>query len=164
MIEGTVTGQDAAVVRISSISDKVRASLRDSMQRWWYRLQAQVVTSKLSGDPLHRRTAVLVSSINVGGAQTATEFTETDTEMIGRVGTKVRYGAIHENGGTFAVPEHLRTITQVFGHPVTPRIVAVRAHSVTFPMRSFLRSTIRDMSTQIREGIKADIAKAVKAV
>lgn len=162
MIDVQVTGGDAAVARIASLSDKMRASLRDSMQRWWYRLQAQVVTTKLSGNPLHRRTGVLASSINVGGAQTATEFTETDTQIIGRVGTKVRYGAIHENGGTFAVPEHSRTITQVFGHPISPRIVMVRAHSVTFPTRSFLRSTLRDMSTQIRDGIKADIAKAAK--
>ena len=160
MIEPTVvvTGADRVVARFTAMPERVRATLRLSMRRWWYRLQSEVVTSKLSGDPLRRRTGNLASSINVGGAGSLTSFDESDSEIVGRVGTNVRYAAVHENGGTFAIPAHTRRMTSVFGRPVIPRDIEVRAHTATFPQRAFLRPVLRDMSSQIREGIKADIA------
>ena len=169
LLEINITGDTQAVARFSSMSDRVRASIRDAMQREWYGLQAAVVTEKLSGDPLHRRTGVLASSIAVGGSQTASEFTETPAQMVGKVGTNVFYGRIHESGGTFNVPEHTRTgglsVKDVFVAGRSGfREIMVRAHTVTFPERSFLRSALRDRSTQIREAMAKAVHDGLEAV
>lgn len=157
LVQGTLTGDAQVVARIGSLSARLRQQIVDDMRRLWFGLQAAVITEKLSGDPLHRRTGNLASSINVGGSQSTSEFIEGQDEIVGRVGTNDRYGKLHEYGGTFAVPAHERQITMVFGRPVTPHAVLVKAHNVTFPERSFLRSTLRDRSSQIR----ATLAKSV---
>jgi phage gpG-like protein len=164
MISGTVTGDARVLARFDSLSQTLRAALVESMKRQWFRIQAEVVTGKLSGDPLHRRTGVLASSINVGGPDTATAFTEDTTMIVGRIGTRVWYGAVHENGGTFTIKEHTRTINQAFGRAISPREVSVRAHTMTTPQRSFLRSTLREMRGSVLDAIRADMARAAKAV
>jgi phage gpG-like protein len=162
MIVGTVTGDAAVIARFEALPAKVRAALVDAMKREWFRIQAAVVTDKLSGDPLHRVTGVLASSVNVGGTDTATAFEETPAEIIGRIGTKVRYGVVHEKGGTFSIPAHERTISQVFGRPVTPHAVSVRAYTATFPQRSFLRSTLDEMAPAVRASIERAVAEALE--
>lgn len=157
MIEATVTGIEQTIARFDAMPERLRNDIREAMTRQWFGLQAAVVTDKLSGDPLHRRTGVLASSINVGGSDTASEFVEDEASFIGRVGTKVKYARPHEFGGTFQVPEHARQISMVFGRPVAPHQIMVRSHTVTFPERSFLRSTMREREAQIREAL----AKAV---
>ena len=162
MIVGTVTGDAAVVARLQGLSPKIRQGLTQAMQVQWFRIQTATRRQKLSGDPLHRRTGVLASSINVGGGQTVTTFEDRPEAITARVGTRVRYGAVHENGGTFQVPAYTRHITKVFGRPVTPREVAVSAHSVTFPQRSFLRSTLADLKPSIIAAIEAAVSDAVK--
>lgn len=164
MITAVLTGDDKIALRLQEAPSALRQAISDSMKRQWFRLQAAVVTQKLSGDPLHRRTGLLASSINVGGSETATEFTDDPLEIVGKVGTKVRYGFVHENGGTFGIPAHMRTITTVFGRAVAPHHVEVRAHNATFPQRSFLRSTLEEMRGSIIDNIKADVAAAAKAI
>jgi phage gpG-like protein len=161
MIAGTVTGDDLVVARLAGLPDKMRERLTDAMKRQWFKVQAAVVTGKLSGDPLHRRTGVLASSINVGGSDTATTFDDQPAQIIARIGTKVRYGKVHEDGGTFQIPAHERRLTQVFGRAIEERTVSVRAHTATFPQRSFLRSTLRDLGDQIKDDIRQAIAQAV---
>lgn len=154
MIEVNVTGADKVVARIASMSDVIRAALRASMQSQLFRLQSQVVTGKLSGDPLRRRTGNLASSINSRLEEGGDGFT-------GTVGTKVRYAAVHEYGGTFTIPAHTRNVTTVFGRSVAAHSVEVRAHSATYPMRSFLRSTLSDMSSSIRDALAKSVMEAV---
>lgn len=155
LIEATVTGSDRVVVRLQSLPDILRSALKNSLQRQLFRLQAAVVTGKLSGSPLHRRTGTLASSINQ-------RLTDDGTNLVGQVGTKVRYGAVHETGGTFQIPEHTRTITQVFGRAVAPHQVSVRAHTATFPERSFLRSSLRDLRSSILDALNADVTSAAQ--
>lgn len=163
MIKMTLVGNDRVEARFRSMPERARESLVNAMKRQWFNLQAHVVSEKLSGQVLRRRTGNLASSINVGGANSATAFTETPAEIVGQVGTKVIYGAIHENGGTVNVQAHTRTITQVFGRPVTPAEVFVRAHSATYPQRSFLRSSIQDLASQIRADMEQSVREAVGA-
>jgi phage gpG-like protein len=161
MIRLILTGDDKVETRIRGMNEKVRQALVDAVKTQWFALQSYVVRTKLSSQVLHRVTGNLASSINVGGPNTASEFTETPVEIVGRVGTRVVYGAVHEYGGTFKVPAHQRTITQVFGRDVTPTVVSVAAHNVTFPERSFLRSSIQDMGTQIRQSIVKAVQEAM---
>ena len=160
MIEGAVTGGDAVILRLENLSGNLRQAVADALKREWFRIQAAVVTEKLSGDPLHRRTGVLASSINVGGADTATEFVDEPTEIIGRIGTKVRYGFIHEYGGTFTIPAHERRVEARLGGAGT---TTVRAHTATFPERSFLRSTLQEQKPAVLEAIRAAVTRALAA-
>jgi hypothetical protein len=161
VIEVTITGDDRVEARLRTLPEKLRSAISDVLKGEWYRVQAAVVTGKLSGDPLHRRTGVLASSINVGGTDTATAFEESPTEIVGRIGTKVRYGKVHEDGGTYNVPAHERMLSQVFGRPVEPHAISVAAHSVTFPQRSFLRSTLREMAPTLRANIERAVSSAL---
>ena len=155
LIEGQVTGDAAVIARLERLPASMHRMVVEEMQKLWFEVQTKVVRGKLSGDPLHRRTGNLASSINVGGANTATAFEDGDQQIVGRVGTNVRYAAIHEYGGTVEVPAHERTITQVFGRPVSARTVVVRAHQARFPERSYLRSTLNEMRAQIQNRIAA---------
>jgi phage gpG-like protein len=160
-IEFTI--DDAAVqARLAAMPEKARKAISDVMRQQWFRIQSEVVRGKLSGDPLHRRTGVLASSINVGGADTASDFVESASSIVATIGTKVWYGVVHENGGTFQIPSHERTISQAFGRPITPKTITVAAHTATFPQRSFLRSTLRDMTPSVLAAIGAALATALK--
>lgn len=139
-IVGTVYGDDKVALRLKSMGQQVREGLLKAMQAQWYALQSYIVRSKLSGQVLHRVTGVLASSINVGDPQSASQFKDDGNDMVGVVGTKVWYGAVHEYGGTFK--------TKAGG-------------SVTFPERSFLRSGLADRSKQIREAIRVSVQTAM---
>lgn len=163
-IEAVIIGTPQAVARFKAAPEKARLAVFDAVKRQWFRLQAYVVQNKLSGQVLKRRTGTLASSINVGGAQTATEIEQTPKEIIAKVGTKVKYGRIHEEGGAFKVPAHERLITQAFGNPITPTVVHVGAYVAHYPQRSFLRSSVRDLSARIREDLSAEITRKMKAI
>jgi len=150
MIEVKVSGAEQVVARIASMSDQIRTSVRAEMQRQLFAIQANTVTGKLSGDPLHRRTGVLASSIN-------TQFLEDASGFTGRVGTKVRYAAVHEYGGVFDVPAHTRRVSQVFGRAVSLHEIEVRAHQAHYPERSFLRATLRAMESQVRSALETAV-------
>ncbi len=158
MIEGTVTGGDAIIVKFERLPGTLRQAVVDAMTREWFRIQAAVVTDKLSGDPLHRRTGVLASSINVGGPQTATTFVDEPEEIVARIGTKVRYGFIHEYGGTFTIPSHDRRVESRLGKSFTQ---SVREHKATFPQRSFLRSTLDEQRPAVLAAIRAAVSSAI---
>lgn len=153
LIEATVTGDDKVAARLQAAPSRLRAAIIASMQRQLFRIQAAVVTGKLSGDPLHRVTGALASSVN-------TKLTEGADEIVGRVGTRIRYGAVHENGGTFQIPAHTRHVTMVFGRSVAPHDIEVAAHSATFPARSFLRSTLTQLRGSVIDALRADAARA----
>lgn len=138
MIRMTLIGGRETVARFQSVSQQIYESLRDAIQTEWFGLQAYVVTSKLSGQVLKRRTGLLASSINVGGPQSTSEFSASDSYIVGKVGTAVQYAAIHEYGGTIERTSSLG-----------------KQYSQTFPERSFLRSGLQDRQSQIRTAIDA---------
>jgi len=136
MIRMTLIGGQETIARFNSVSEQVYASLRAVIMEEWLGLQAYIVTSKLSGQVLKRRTGLLASSINVGGPQTTSEFRSDNSYIVGKVGTNVVYAAIHEYGG------------QV--HKVSSK---GKSFTQNFPERSFLRSGLQDRQAQIRNNI-----------
>lgn len=158
---GTVYGDDKVIARLQAMPSRLRIALSNAMKTQWYALQRAIVSTKLSGQVLKRKTGVLASSINVGGPMSATEFIDQPAEIIGRVGTRVWYGAVHEYGGSFTVKGHERTISQAFGRPISPRTVSVRSYTANFPERSFLRSGLQDRSAQIRDAIASSIKESL---
>ena len=163
MIIGTVTGDDVVVRKLQSIPTKIRIKLAEEIKRQWFGLQSHVVSRKLSGQVLKRVTGNLASSINVGGSKSASEFIEGGSgDIIGRVGTRVRYARIHEFGGTVTVKAHTRRFTQVYGRPVEPGIANVGAYTMHMPERSFLRSSLNDRETTIRAALRRAVGEALK--
>lgn len=150
-----VIGDTEVVARIKALPGRLHDRLVTRIVRLSVQLQAKVKTDKLSGQVLHRRTGTLSRSIN------RKLLVNTPMEIIASVGTNVSYARPHEFGGTFTVPAHTRTQTQVFGRPINPVLVNVRAHKVTFPERSFLRSALREMQPEIEAGVKAEVAAVV---
>jgi phage gpG-like protein len=159
MIVMTLVGDDKTVARFRAMSQTMRQSLVDVMRKVWYDLQGYVVTSKLSGQVLRRVTGNLASSIHEGGPNSTTAFTDEGFQLVGKVGTRVKYAAIHEYGFSGEIS---RTVTQAWGRPVkNPHKITYHA---TFPERSFLRSGLEDMSTRIKNDIAAAVKDTVRMI
>jgi phage gpG-like protein len=95
----------------------------------------------LSGKALNRRTGRLRGSV-------AHSVTIKGDRIIGRIGTNVKYGRIHELGfkGPMNIKGHTRVIRQAFGKAIEPTTVFVKPHTrqVDIPRRSFLRPALDD--------------------
>lgn len=85
-----------------------------------------------------------------------------DGGVRGIISTNVPYARIHELGGIFHVPEHIRRVTEAFGRRLrTPTYATVRAHEVRFPERPFMRRALSEMTIQIRARIRQAVREAV---
>lgn len=138
-----ILGRAELVANLDRIKAQAPAFFERRMVTVTTRLASYVVTDKLSGQVLNRRSGRLSRSIHPevqGGSPT----------VVGVVGTNVEYAAYHEYGftGTETVRQHLRTITQAWGHPLRePVTFTVREHAreVNYPAHSFLRSSLADL-------------------
>lgn len=142
------------VTSVSGLTSKLHARLYTAIVRLSIELQAYIKGSKLSGQVLRNRTGTLRRSINW-------RVVDTPTSIRGYVGTNVKYAKPHEYGfqGPVQVKEHLRTIKQAWGKPISETTFPVRSHTrqVNIPERSFLRSALRDK----RDHIIAKLEKAL---
>jgi hypothetical protein len=159
MIEFTIEG-DAAVVKM--LGAKVPALTRgglNSVTRASIMLVRYVKENKLSGQVLHVRTGTLRRKVNY-------RVTESSTAIVGQVGVKLAYARAHEMGLDVeeTVREHLRTAKQAFGRPISPVTFSVRAHTrhMKLPERSFLRSSLRELTPEIQAMIRAGVVAAAR--
>jgi len=140
-------------------------------------LQSHIVGDKLSGQVLHHRTGKLIDSIRLNPP----EATANENEVVGGVaggGGPAFYGRIHEYGGTFDVKERERR----FGFNRSGEIVKlltksgavrkgiygvgqqkVKAHTVTFPERSFMRTSFSELRERIIAELQDAVNKALSA-
>lgn len=105
---------------------------------------------KAGGRPVRwhpsRRARMTGGQTLVKTARLMRSITMTVLGKILRVGTNVKYGAIHQLGarirGNLTIRQHYRYITQVFGKPIPGRKVLVRQHQrnvdMYIPARPFL--------------------------
>ena len=169
----------------TAIADALRAkginlldALKLKMTSLMISLEGRIVATKLSGDPLHHRTGKLAGSVHAIPAEMQ------GTNIVGAVessGGPAFYGRIHEYGGTFEIPEHIRRIGygakgQIVklltrGGMVRPQFnkqgysigyTTVRAHTATYPERSFMRSALRENSSEIVDSLREVIREALK--
>jgi hypothetical protein len=157
MLKGTVSCLERVIIKFGKAPPKARLFLRVAMVRLGLMLETKIKSEKLSGQVLNRRTSTLFRSI-------AFRMIETAASVAVRVFTILRYGRAHEFGfkGIVPVPAHGRTVSQVFGRSIPPKLVFVSAHmrKVTLPVRSFARSSLGEMK---RDGvITQEIKKAVR--
>ena len=156
MIDFSVAGDDAVIRMLSRTVPSITQAVRDSIGRSVLRLTAYVKAEKLSGQVLKNRTGTLRRKING-------KVTETSTSITGSVGVKLAYAAAHEYGfdGQETVKAHIRTIRKAFGRELlSPVQVSVRSFDrhMKLPERSFLRSSLRELSASIYEDLDNAVA------
>jgi phage gpG-like protein len=158
MIRGMVIGQEEVIVHLEEVHPRVDSLVRQAVRAETLNLVREA-KEKVSGPVLKTKTGTLRRGINA-------EFEETDTSIIGSAGigkAEAKYPAVHEFGGTVTVREHTRRMTMAWGRAVkTPRQISVRAHTATYPERSFLRSTLRENEARIKAAIAAAVTQGVK--
>lgn len=154
MIRGYVFGGEELVKNLHAIGPRLSARLMTFIKLTVIKLQRHVKQDKLTGQVLHVRSGTLRRSIT-------SKVKQSSTGVYGIVGTNVVYGAVHEFGfsGRQNVKAHLRKVKQAFGRQIKERQVAVRAFTreVKLPERSFLRSALKDMRPEIREGLQREV-------
>lgn len=155
-VTGTVVGKDAVLAKYRARRYAIVDRLYRSMLEQMARLAEYVRARKLSGQVLRTRTGTLRRSIHPGAK------VEGNT-ISGTIGTNVEYAHVHENGGLFRIPAHSRTLTMVFGQPVAPRPIAVRAHNAVFPQRAFLRPSLEERRSSIVAALRKTVMDTMHA-
>ena len=151
MITAILIGHEHLSPYLRNIYPSTQAALEESVGRLALKLMRKIKEEKLTGQVLKNRTGTLRRSINQ-------RIDKTETGIVASVGTNKSYAAAHEYGftGTVTVKEHMRQIKQAFGRPISPKNIRVRTHTMQMhlPQRSFLRSALREMDAEIKEGLR----------
>lgn len=155
MIKGEIVKGKELPAQLRKAGEAMQTGVARTVQTLAIKLVA-MVQNKLSGDVLKVRTGRLRRSINH-------KMESSDTVIAATVGTNVKYAAVHELGGTFKIPDHLRMQKMAWGKPMKmPRKVNVRAHSATYPRRSFLVASLNQMEPEIREKLAQAIIQGIE--
>lgn len=163
-------------------AEVAQKEVREALERVAIRLVGIVKRDKLSGQVLNNVTGTLRRSINERVGEEDGSITAWFGSFAGYFNPKggeaaSGYGAIHEYGGTFQIPEHTRRIgydrdssrvrllgrlKAIRGEVETYGESTVRAHSATYPERSFLRSTLAENRDEVNEGLMRGIKRAMR--
>lgn len=158
-INVTLVGDQQLLVRVERMKSTVQQALYQAVLALSLRMEARV-KDKLSGEVLNVVTGALRRSI-------ASSVTQSGTGVTGRVysGGDVKYAAIHEFGGTIHIPDIYPTAGKAlhfFAGGAEIFATHVAAHNVVMPERSYMRSTLSDMASEIRAALVAAIGGAAK--
>jgi len=126
-----------------SISDAIMKGFRDGM----YSLEAKVKNSFGKTGFLNVRTGHLRRSIKV-------TIKREGSEIVGAIGSNVKYAAIHEYGGV------IKAKNAPYLHFKTSKGNWVRVKQVTIPKRPFIAPFLKSGARTIERNINEEIAKA----
>lgn len=148
MIRLHLIGDNALIAKLRHITPATEKTLQDGLFRLVLRLQKKIQAEKLTGQVLRVQTGTLRRSI------THQVFMTPQVALTGVVSTNVVYGRQHEYGfqGTLSIKAHQRYIKKAWGKSLKQsRHVAIRPHArtVKYPERSFLRSALRAMQSEV---------------
>jgi HK97 gp10 family phage protein len=154
-----LVGDRQLVAKMTAMPSKVHDALLRKVTTLALQLEA-TVKQKLSGAVLNVKTGALRRSI----FETVEDGTTSVTGKVASSGD-VKYAAIHEFGGTINVPEIVPVKAKALlfvagGGDVFAK--RTRAHTVTMPERSFMRSSLADMSQQIADGMRQAVREGLK--
>ncbi len=161
MITVDIVGDDTLIAKLTAMPNQINQGLASTLRRLQLDFIREVVR-KLSGPVLKRRTGVLASSVNLGAGVSRFEQSSEQITMI--VGTNVKYAQIHEYGGHTQphtiLPKNARALAFPWkGGQAFFRKVEHPGSKI--PERSFLRSTLREMTPRIEEELAAAVQQAV---
>ena len=156
---------EALLARLAGTGDRLQSGMRRAVERLSIIVQGGVKEDKLTGQVLHVRTGTLRRSIN-------RKITEDSSGVFATVGTNVKYAAAHEYGfdGEVTVKAHTRRAQQQMALKGKKRpgksegTITVRQFTrhMHLPERSFLRSELRDRSTQIQQDLRSAALEAIR--
>lgn len=166
MITIELQGDKELLMRFASMPAKLRDALTRKMHVITQEVRNYIVTDKLSGQVLNKRSGNLQRSITA-------EVTSTDTSVTGRVFSAgdVKYAAIHEFGGTIEHPGGTAYFIGKDGKAVfVSNAIAfaygswarTKAHAIKMPKRSFMISSLTDKKDSIRDQLQAAVNEAIK--
>jgi len=163
LVEISIVGDKELIARLDKMPTAIRQALELKVTSLALRLEKLVKTGKLNGQVLNRISGRLARSIN-------NKVTVTANSVFAKVFSAgdVKYAAIHEYGGQTAphIIEPKKAQALAFmgaGGMVFAK--KVNHPGSKMPQRSFMRSALRDMSTEISLGMKKAVVDAAnKAV
>lgn len=157
----SVTIDDSKLIQqLEAMPAKIRNAVYVTVKSLAKSLQKHIVVDKLQGQVLGHRSGNLWRSIQ-------NDVTQNDSGVLGRVFSSgdVKYAAIHEFGGR--IPPHViepkngealsfimngkRVFFKKVNHPGS-----------VMPERSFMRSSLRDMRSEIIDDITKAVEKATR--
>lgn len=150
MFNLTLVGDRELVGRLQAMPATVARALYGKVQFYAIKLQGYIITNKLSGQVLNKRSGDLKASI-----QQKVEASALAVYGIVYSSGDVKYAAIHEFGfeGDVEVKQHTRTM--VFGKEAAlPFSVGPYTMHMKMPERSYMRSSLTDMREEISTGLK----------
>jgi len=151
MISAVLTGHEQLIPYVRKIYPNTQAALEESVGQLALKLVRKIREEKLTDQQLKNRTGALRNSISQ-------RIDTSGSRITAVINTRKPYAMAHEFGftGTVTVKEHMRQIRQAFGKPISPVNVRVRTHTMHMhlPERSFLRSSLREMETEIKAGMR----------
>ena len=144
---------------LDGMPDRVRQALSSKANVLAVALEAKI-QQKLSGGVLNARSGALASSI-------IATVDESSAGVSVRIGTSgdVKYAAIQEFGGTIPpheiVPDKAKALAFAVGGK---QVFAARVNlpAVTLPERSYLRSSLAEMTEEIVEGLSDTVVEAIR--
>ena len=160
MITAKITKGEDLGKKFRDTIPNIQGGVQKEIMRLALKMTGKVM-GKLSGDVLRVRTGRLRRSIHP-------EWDFKQGYSGATVGTNVEYAGIHEYGfsGSVLVKSFQREMTKAFGKPISPTQVTVRAHTrnINMPERSFLRSTLREMNSEITDSLQVAVTKELNKV
>ncbi|MFL1413259.1 hypothetical protein ACJOY7_11140 [Acinetobacter baumannii] len=149
-------------VNFDEMNNRVRFEIRRTINALTGRLHRTVNRNLLSGDPYLKADTGRLHQSTFGKVEEGKDFIE---GTVGAGGANVRYLFTHEFGlhGTLGVKAHLRTIKQAFGRSISPKQVAIKAHSrvVNFRERRMLRDALDEVGKIVPKNIDAAIERGL---
>ncbi len=156
----TLVGDRELALKLRSMPEKVRHALEKKCTFYAFKLHNYIITTKLSGQVLNHRSGKLWQSIH-------DKVTSTSTTVTGAVYSSgdIKYAAIHEFGGV--TPAHVIEAKNAKALAFMMGGKMVFAKSVNhpgsrMPERSFMRSSLRDMQEEIKQGLRQAVEGALQ--
>ena len=161
IVNVTITGDKKLLSSLSSLPAIIQQALYIKTVTLALKLENLVKTGKLNGQVLNRITGALSRSIHhsvkvENGAVVGSVFSAGD----------VKYAAIHEYGGVtpphIILPKKAQVLAFMGSGGGMVFTKKVNHPGSKMPERSFLRSSLKDMSTEISTGLKKSVVDAIK--
>lgn len=157
----SITGDASIVESLGRLPSAINQALYRKILTLALKMERNVKVGKLNGQVLNRISGALSRSIQH-------EVIKTPNGAIGKVFSSgdVKYAAIHEYGGVTAphiiVPKKASVLAFAGQGGKTVFAKSVKHPGSKIPERSFLRSTLTDMSTEISLGMKEAVVQAIQ--
>lgn len=164
IFQSEIRGDQAVIAHFRAMPDRLRDALRRAIADDLIKLQRHIVTQKLSGQVLKRRTGTLAASVTPG------PIMEEANAIIGTIGPNTPYARLLEYGGTVKHPGGTAYLvdkdgTHFISNDTASRLGVnlprTRAHDIPVAAHSYMRSGLADMRQTILDDLQQAARRAL---